>query len=93
MKYPPRVHTQGEVISFVRRKPNGKGRASWHSKEREARCSGTECPSGELAVKVFFTVLLEGGADISGIDLKQSDIRTLGAIVTDGFIALMDAQD
>ena len=93
MKYPARVYTQGEIIKFVRRKPNGKGRASWHSKEREARCSGAECPSGELAVKTYWDMVLTGGIDIAGIDLKESDIRTLAAIVTDGFIALMEVQD
>ena len=92
MKYPARVHTQGETIKFLRRKPSS-GRASWHSKEREVHCSGAECPSGELAVKVFWSMMLEAGVDIAGIDLKESDIRTLAAIVTDGFIALMGVQE
>jgi hypothetical protein len=93
MKYPARVHTQGETIKFLRRKPSGTGRASWHSKEREVHCSSAECPNGELAVKVYWSMILEAGVDIAGIDLKDSDIRTLAAIVTDGFLALMRVQE
>lgn len=89
MKYPARVHLLGETIKFLRRKPSG-GRASWHSKEREVRCSAAECPSGELAVKTYWSMILEAGVDIGELDLKGSDVRALTAIVTDGFIAFME---
>ena len=93
MKYPKRVHTLGEVVRFVRRKPNTGERATWHSKEREVHCTGAGCPSGEQAVKTYYKVLMEAGVDIAGMDIKDADIGTLAAIVTDGFCALMEAQE
>ena len=93
VKYPMKVYTQGEVIKVVRRKPSGSGRASWHPQKREVHCSGAEAPSGEAAIKTYFNMVIEAGADLALLDLKQSDITTLAAVVTDGFMALMEAQD